>query len=171
MEFILESLSQNQLFLSAALPLKIFPPLFNCFAVGEHFGTHFDNAIRAVPNTPHRIRTDLSCTLFLTDPETYDGGELVIEGHYGTPEVKLNAGDMVVYPSTSLHQVNPVTRGNRTGSFFCLQSMIRDNEKRTLLFDMDQSIQQLAAEKGIADPLTVSFSGVYHNLIRQWAEM
>lgn len=169
-EIILTALAGNALFLSAALPMKIFPPLFNRYEGGEYFGTHVDNAIRAIPGTPHRIRTDLSCTLFLTEPEDYEGGELVIEDNYGAQEIKLSAGDMVLYPSTSLHHVTPVTRGARISSFFWLQSMVRDDGQRTLLFDLDQSIQQLAAEKGVDDPLAVKFSGIYHNLIRQWAE-
>lgn len=167
---ILEALAGNALFLSAALPHKIFPPLFNRYKDGEHFGTHVDNAIRAIPGTPQRIRTDLSATLFLTDPADYDGGELVIEDNYGAQEVKLPAGDMVLYPSTSLHHVTPVTRGVRISSFFWLQSMVRDDGQRTLLFDFDESIQQLAAEKGMDDPLSVKFSGIYHNLIRRWAD-
>lgn len=169
-ELILGALSQNGLFLSAALPLKIFPPLFNRYEGGQHFGTHVDNAIRAIPGTPHRIRTDLSCTLFLTEPGEYDGGELMIEDHYGAQAVKLPAGHLVVYPSTSLHHVTPVTRGARISSFFWLQSMVRDGGQRTILFDLDQSIQHLAAEKGVDDPLAVRFSGIYHNLIRQWAD-
>lgn len=169
-ELILGALSQNGLFLSAALPLKIFPPLFNRYEGGQHFGTHVDNAIRAIPGTPHRIRTDLSCTLFLTEPEEYEGGELMIEDNYGAQAVKLPAGHLVLYPSTSLHHVTPVTKGARISSFFWLQSMVRDDGRRTILFDLDQSIQQLAAEKGIDDPLAIKFSGIYHNLIRQWAD-
>lgn len=169
-ELILGALAQNGHFLSAALPLKIFPPLFNSYEGGNYFGTHVDNAIRAIPGTPHRIRTDLSATLFLTEPEEYDGGELVIEDNYGAQEVKLPAGHMVLYPSTSLHHVTPVTRGARISSFFWMQSMVRDDGQRTLLFDLDQSIQELAAEKGAADPLAVKLSGVYHNLVRRWAD-
>lgn len=167
---ILDALAKNAQFVSAALPLKIFPPLFNRYQDGGHFGTHVDNAIRAIPGTPHRIRTDLSCTLFLTDPEEYDGGELVIEDHYGAQEVKLPAGHMILYPSTSLHHVTPVTRGVRTSSFFWMQSMIRDNEQRSLLFDLDQSIQELATEQGITAPSVVKLSGIYHNLVRRWAD-
>jgi len=126
---ILEALSRSPLFISAAIPMKIFPPLFNRYGVGQHFGTHVDGAVRAVPGTPVRIRTDLSVTLFLAEPEEYDGGELAVEDKYGVHEVKLPAGDMVLYPATSLHHVNPVTRGMRIASFFWLQSMIRDSAR------------------------------------------
>ncbi|MCB0322502.1 MAG: Fe2+-dependent dioxygenase [Bdellovibrionales bacterium] len=169
-EIILGALSQSSLFVSAALPLKIFPPLFNRYAGGQHFGTHVDNAIRAIPGTPVRVRTDLSCTLFLTEPDSYDGGELVVEDNYGAQEVKLPAGHMVLYPSTSLHHVKPVTRGARVASFFWLQSMVRDGGQRTLLFDLDQNIQRLSAELGLTHPNVVSLTGIYHNLIRCWAD-
>lgn len=169
-EIIMEALSKNNMFLSAALPLKIFPPLFNKYEKGQNFGTHVDNAIRHIPGTPHRIRTDLSCTLFLSEPEDYDGGELVIEDNYGVQEVKLPAGQMVLYPSTSLHHVTPVTRGARISSFFWMQSMVRDNGDRTLLFDLDQSIQQLSSEAGIDSPMVVKLTGIYHNLVRKWAD-
>lgn len=149
------------------MPLRIFPPLFNKYEGGEHFGTHVDNAIRAIPGTVQRIRTDLSCTVFFAEPDEYEGGELVIEGQYGAQAVKLAAGSMVLYPSTSLHHVTPVTRGARICSFFWMQSMIRDNERRSLLYDMDQSIQSLTAEKGIADENVIRLTGIYHNLIRQ----
>ena len=129
---VIEALSRSPLFISAAIPLKIFPPLFNRYGVGQHFGTHVDGAIRAVPGTPVRIRTDLSVTLFLAEPEEYDGGELTVEDNYGTHEVKLPAGDMVLYPSTSLHHVKPVTRGARVASFFWLQSMVREDSARSL---------------------------------------
>lgn len=170
-EIILEALAQNPQFVSAALPQRIFPPLFNKYEGGEHFGTHVDNAIRAIPGTVQRIRTDLSCTVFFADPEEYDGGELVIEGQYGAQEVKLPAGSMVLYPSTSLHHVTPVTRGARVSSFFWMQSMIRDNERRTMLYDMDQTIQSLALERGLQDAHVVRLTGIYHNLVRQWAEL
>ena len=158
------------LFISAAIPLKIFPPLFNRYGVGQHFGTHVDGAIRAVPGTPVRIRTDLSVTLFLAEPEEYDGGELTVEDKYGTHEVKLPAGDLVLYPSTSLHHVKPVTRGTRVASFFWLQSMIREDSARTMLFDLDQTIQELSAERGVEDAACVRLTGIYHNLIRYWAD-
>ena len=152
-DMVLDALARNPLFISAAIPLRIFPPLFNRYGVGQAFGTHVDGAIRAVPGTPVRIRTDLSVTLFLAEPEEYDGGELTIEDKYGTQEVKLPAGDLVLYPSTSLHCVKPVTRGIRVASFFWLQSMVRDDNARSMLFDLDQTIQELTAERGLEDPL------------------
>ena len=171
-ELILAALGQNPLFRSAALPLKVFPPLFNRYAGGQTFGTHVDNSLRTHGPSGGRIRTDLSCTLFFSDPEEYDGGELVIEDTYGSKSVKLPAGDMILYPATSLHHVTPVTRGARVSSFFWLQSTIRQDAHRTLLFDLDTAIQRIAASP---DPLTqqstVQLTGVYHNLIRQWAEL
>ncbi len=169
-DMVLDALSRSPLFISAAIPHKIFPPLFNRYGVGHSFGTHVDGAIRAVPGTPVRIRTDLSVTLFLAEPDEYDGGELTVEDRYGTQEVKLPAGDLVLYPATSLHHVKPVTRGIRTASFFWLQSMVRDDNARTLLFDLDQTIQELSAERGIEDPACVRLTGIYHNLIRYWAD-
>lgn len=169
-ERVLEALANSPMFISAALPQKIFPPLFNRYGVGHGFGLHVDNAIRGVPGTPVRIRTDLSCTLFLSEADEYDGGELVIEDRVGEQEVKLAAGDLVLYPSTSLHLVREVTRGERIASFFWLQSMIRDNVARALLFDLDQAIQSLTERLGAGDPACVKLSGVYHNLIRAWAE-
>jgi len=167
---ILKALSSNPLFVSAALPLHILPPMFNRYSGGQTFGTHVDGSVRVVPGTNHRLRTDLSCTLFFAGPEEYDGGELIIEDTYGTKSVKLPAGHMILYPSTSLHRVTPVTRGTRLCSFFWLQSMIRDNGQRRLLFDMDVAIQRLGAENA-THPSVVSLTGVYHNLLRQWAEM
>lgn len=167
---ILAALGSSPLFMSAALPAKILPPMFNRYAGGENFGTHIDNAIRIVPGTSIRIRTDLSCTLFLSDPEEYDGGELVIEDHYGMQEVKLPAGHLVLYPSTSLHRVEPVTRGERIASFFWLQSLVRSDQNRTILFDLDQTIQELIARDGANDPHVVRLTGVYHNLIRTWVD-
>jgi PKHD-type hydroxylase len=173
-EMILEALGQNALFISAALPQRVFPPLFNRYQGGQSFGTHVDNAIRQVPGTPHRIRTDLSATLFFAPPDEYDGGELVVEDTYGVKSVKLPPGHLVLYPSTSLHHVKPVTRGSRLCSFFWLQSMVRDDGKRMLLFDLDQGIQRLARDlpdnRSVAQS-TVQLTGVYHNLLRQWAEM
>ena len=163
---ILTALEQNPLFISAALPARVFPPLFNRYEGGEYFGTHVDNAIRQVTGTAHRIRTDLSATLFFSGPEEYDGGELVVEDTYGTHQVKLPAGHMILYPATSLHHVRPVTRGARIASFFWIQSMIRDDGKRTLLFDLDVAIQRLAE-----NPSAVPLTGIYHNLLRRWAEM
>lgn len=169
-EMILKALGQNPLFLSAALPLHVFPPLFNRYSGGQSFGTHVDNAIRQVPGTPHRIRTDLSATLFFAAPDEYDGGELCVEDTYGVHAVKLPPGHMVLYPATSLHHVKPVTRGARLCSFFWLQSMIRDDGKRSLLFDLDLSIQRLSRDHP-DHPSAIQLTGVYHNLLRQWAEM
>jgi len=169
-EMILEALGQNALFISAALPSRVFPPLFNSYSGGQSFGTHVDNAIRSISGTPHRIRTDLSATLFFTHPEEYDGGELIVEDTYGTHSVKLPAGHMILYPATSLHHVRPVTRGTRICSFFWIQSMIRDDARRSLLFDLDVAIQRL--NRDVPDhPSAVQFTGVYHNMLRQWAEM
>jgi PKHD-type hydroxylase len=169
-DMILSTLQRNSLFVSAALPLRVFPPLFNRYQGGHSFGNHVDNAIRQVSGTGHRIRTDLSATLFLADPHEYEGGELVVEDTFGVHKVKLPAGDMVLYPSSSLHSVTPVTSGARVASFFWIQSMIRDDARRTLLFDLDVAIQQLARDVP-AHPSTVQLTGVYHNLLRQWAEM
>lgn len=168
---VLTALSANPLFLSAALPLRILPPMFNRYAGGEYFGVHVDNAIRTIPQSGTQIRTDLSMTLFFSEPEEYEGGELHVETQFGSNTVKLEAGSMVLYPATSLHQVTPVTAGERLSSFFWLQSMIRDEQCRTMLFDLDQTIQSLAGERGLQDPACVKLSGIYHNLIRQWAEM
>jgi PKHD-type hydroxylase len=174
-ELILQALGSNPLFRSATLPLQVFPPLFNRYASGQTFGTHVDNAIRSHGPTGGRIRTDISCTLFFSEPDEYDGGELVVEDTYGSKSVKLPAGDMVVYPSTSLHHVTAVTRGARVSSFFWLQSMIRQDVQRTLLFDLDTAIQRLAgshhAEDEDAQSSSVQLTGVYHNLLRQWAEL
>lgn len=168
-DLILNALGQNALFISAALPLRVFPPLFNRYQGGQSFGTHVDNAIRQVPGTGHRIRTDLSATLFFSAPEEYDGGELVVEDTYGVHSVKLPAGHLVLYPSTSLHHVNPVTRGARVCSFFWIQSMIRDDAERTLLFDLDVAIQRVGRELP-ESPASVQLTGIYHNLLRRWAE-
>jgi PKHD-type hydroxylase len=170
---VVSALTANPRFLSAAIPLHIFPPLFNRYtaADGHHFGIHVDNAVRGDRLTGLRIRTDLSVTLFLSEPEEYDGGELVIEDFYGSHQVKLPAGDLVVYPASSLHMVTPVTRGARVASFFWLQSMIRDVHARSLIFDLDTAIQALVARLGRDDPETVQLTGIYHNLIRCWAEV
>jgi len=167
---IAKALATNPLFMSAALPLHILPPMFNRYSGGQTFGTHVDGSIRQIPGTGHRLRTDLSCTLFFAGPEEYDGGELIIEDTYGSKSVKLPAGHLILYPSTSLHQVTPVTRGTRLCSFFWLQSMIRDNGRRSILFDLDVAIQRLGAENA-THPSVVSLTGVYHNLLREWAEM
>ncbi len=173
-EMILAALAKNPLFLSAALPLRVFPPLFNRYSGGQSFGTHVDNAIRQVTGTPHRIRTDLSATLFFAGPQEYDGGELCVEDTYGVQSVKLPPGHMVLYPSTSLHHVRPVTRGARICSFFWIQSMIRDDAQRSLLFDLDLATQRLGRdlpESQVASQTAVQLTGVYHNLLRQWAEV
>ena len=169
-DIIVAALGQNPLFLSAALPLRVFPPLFNRYSGGQSFGTHVDNAIRQVPGTPHRIRTDLSATLFFAGPDEYDGGELCIEDTYGVKSVKLAPGHMVLYPATSLHHVLPVTRGARLCSFFWIQSMIRDDGQRSMLFDLDMSIQRLSVDHP-DHPSIVQLTGIYHNLLRQWAEL
>lgn len=168
---ILSALSRQPLFISAALPKTFLPPMFNAYATGETFGVHVDNAIRVVPATGERLRTDLSMTLFLSEPEEYEGGELTVETEYGAQAVKLPVGDLVLYPSTSLHHVTPVTAGERISSFFWLQSMIRDEGERTMLFDLDQTIQAMSAEFGPADANAVRLTGIYHNLIRKWAEL
>jgi PKHD-type hydroxylase len=169
-EVVLGALQRNALFMAAALPLKVFPPLFNRYEGGQSFGTHVDNAIRQVNGTPHRVRTDLSATLFLAAPEEYDGGELIVEDTYGVHEVKLAAGHLVLYPSTSLHHVRPVTRGARIASFFWIQSMVRDDGRRTLLFDLDMAVQRIRQD--LPDhPSVVQLTGVYHNLLRHWADV
>lgn len=168
---ILEALGKNPLFLSAALPLDILPPYFNRYENHETFGFHVDNAIRNIRGTQHRIRTDLSCTIFLSEPEEYEGGDLVVEDTYGYHEVKLPAGDMILYPSTSVHEVTPVTKGCRTASFFWIQSMIRDDATRHMLFNLDQTIQNLRTELGDAHTEVVKLTSLYHNLIRKWAEL
>ncbi len=168
-EVILAALGRSSLFTSFALPLRVLPPMFNRYSGGEAFGAHVDGAIRNIPGTHLRLRTDLACTLFLCDPDEYDGGELCVEDTYGDKSVKLPARHLVVYPSNSLHRVTPVTRGTRIASFFWLQSLVRDNDKRALLFDLDVGIQQLSSDH--ADhPAAVRLTGVYHNLLRQWAD-
>jgi PKHD-type hydroxylase len=167
---VLEALSQSPLFFAAALPLKIYPPLFNSYESGETFGVHVDSAVRIRRGTEFRVRTDLSATLFLEDPEAYDGGELTIEGQFGAQRVKLPAGHMILYPSSSLHRVEPVVRGRRVASFFWIQSMVRDGEARRTLFEMDTAIQALAADRGQEDAAIIQLTGVYHNLLRRWAD-
>src|SRR5579862_7125542 len=170
---IVSALTSNPRFISAAIPLQIFPPLFNRYraADGHHFGIHVDNAVRGDHLTGMRIRTDLSVTLFLSEPDEYDGGELVVEDYYGSHEVKLPAGQLVLYPATSLHTVTPITRGARVASFFWLQSMIRDAHARSMIFDLDNAIQGLVGRLGRNDPEIVKLTGIYHNLIRYWAEV
>jgi len=168
-ETILAALGSNVLFMSAALPLHVLPPTFNRYGAGEAFGNHVDGAMRFLPNG-QRMRTDLSCTLFFSEPDEYEGGELVIDDVFGSKSVKLPAGHMILYPSTSVHRVTPVTRGERFSSFFWLQSMIRDNTQRATLFDMDVAIQRLGAEQP-THPSVVQLTGVYHNLLRMWGEV
>jgi PKHD-type hydroxylase len=169
-EMVLKALAKSSLFMSAALPLRVFPPMFNRYAGGGQFGMHVDTAIRSVVPSGQRIRTDVSATLFLSSPEEYDGGELLVEDTYGAHSVKLPAGHMVLYPATSLHRVDPVTRGARVSSFFWVQSMIRSDGDRTMLFDLDRAIQKLAVDVP-GNPVGVQLTGVYHNLLRRWAEM
>jgi PKHD-type hydroxylase len=168
---IVKALTINPLFISAAIPLHIFPPLFNRYGPGHHFGIHVDNAVRGDPLTGLRIRTDMSVTLFLSEPDEYDGAELIVEDYYGSHEVKLPAGHLVLYPASSLHMVTPITRGTRVASFFWLQSMVRDERARAMIFDLDNTIQTLVQRLGRDDPETVKLSGIYHNLIRYWAEV
>lgn len=168
-ELILGSLGRNPPFVSAALPLRVFPPLFNRYDAGHAFDTHVDNAIRF--SGPVRFRTDVSCTLFLTDPGDYDGGELIVEDAYGEHAIKLPAGDLIVYPASSLHRVAPITRGSRWSSFFWAQSMVRSDERRTLLHDLDTTIQALSVQVGQGDRHVVALAGTYNNLLRMWAEV
>lgn len=167
---LLRKLGNHPQFVSAALPQTIYPPKFNRYAEGGHYGVHVDSAIMQLPGRPDSMRTDLSATVFLSQPEDYDGGELVIEGKFGAQAVKLNAGDMVLYPSTSLHQVLPVTQGQRVCSFFWIQSMVRDEGARELLYDLDQSIQSVRRELEPNHPEVARLTGIYHNLLRRWAE-
>ena len=169
---IRDALATNGLFMSAALPRKIFPPLFNRYdAAADHrFDSHVDNAIRFLPDGSGRIRTDLSATLFLAEPEEYDGGELVVEDAYGEHQVKLPAGDLILYPATSLHRVEPVTRGSRIASFFWIESMVREDAQRTLLLDLDAATRTLAAQVGDDNAAVKSLTGIYHNLLRRWAD-
>ena len=167
---ILQRLSANNLFMSAALPRRIYPPLFNRYESGETFGLHVDNAIRPIAATGERVRTDLSATLFLAEPDSYDGGELVVEDTYGARQVKLPAGHMVLYPGTSLHRVNPVTRGARIGAFFWMQSLVREDAQRTLLLELDVAIQRLVQDTP-DHPSVLQLTGIYHNLLRRWSEV
>ena len=177
---IVGALERNALFIAAALPARVFPPLFNRYAGGQAFGIHVDNAIRPITGSTHRLRTDLSATLFLSDPHEYDGGELVIEDNFGAHQVKLPAGHLILYPASSLHQVKPVTRGERIASFFWVQSMVRDDGERRILFDLDMAIQRLnqGAPESLQrrgaqverSPVAVELTNVYHNLLRRWAD-
>jgi PKHD-type hydroxylase len=167
---VLDALDANLLFNAAALPARVFPPLFNSYRNGQAFGNHVDNAIRSMPRSGHRIRTDISATLFLSAPEEYEGGELVIDDSYGPHSVKLPAGHLVLYPGTSVHRVLPVTRGARIASFFWIQSLVREDAQRTLLFEMDMAIVRLRQQVGDNDQI-VALTSVYHNLLRRWASV
>ncbi len=168
---ILRRLGNHPTFISAALPAKILPPKFNRYAGGGTYGAHVDSTIMAIPGTREQMRTDLSCTVFFSEPDEYEGGELQIETPFGMQEVKLAAGDLVLYPSSSLHQVVPVTSGARVSSFFWIQSMVKDEAERTLLYDLDQSIQRITAQHGKDDESLLKLTGVYHNLLRKWVEV
>jgi PKHD-type hydroxylase len=170
-EMILRALGNNSTFNAAAQPLRVFPPLFNRYDAGMGFGTHVDNSIRYINQARLRIRTDVSATLFLSEPEEYDGGELVIEDTYGEQHVKLAAGDLVLYPSDSLHRVQPITRGSRWASFFWTQSMVRDDGDRELLYRLDRSITLTRTELGDKHPAVLGLTATYHNLLRKWAEL
>lgn len=171
-QILLRGLERSALFFSAALPKHISPPMFNRYGgAANTYGNHVDSAVRFLPDGKGRVRTDVSCTVFLAEPEEYDGGELVIEDTYGSQRVKLAAGSMVVYPGTSVHRVDPVTRGHRLASFFWIQSMVRSDEQRRLLFDMDQHLIALRQQAGEADPAIVGLTGSYHNLLRMWADV
>jgi PKHD-type hydroxylase len=170
-QIVMRALGRNPTFSSAALPLHVLPPMFNRYDEGMTFGAHVDGSIRVVPGTGMRLRTDVSSTLFLTPPEDYDGGELVVHDTYGSHHVKLPAGHMVVYPATSMHSVTPVTRGSRWGSFFWTQSMIKDDWRRTMLYDLDQSIISIRSRLPDDDPAVVGLTAHYHNLIRHWSEV
>ena len=170
---VLGALNRHALFFSAALPRRLFPPLFNRYGgAANAFGNHVDNAVRFVPGGQgERVRTDVSCTLFLADPDEYDGGELAIADTYGAPRIKLPAGDMVLYPGTSVHRVEPVTRGHRIASFFWIESMVRSDEARRLLYEMDSHLMRLRASVGETDPAVIGLTGTYHNLLRMWADV
>ncbi|UZE94563.1 Fe2+-dependent dioxygenase [Alkalimarinus alittae] len=167
---VLRGLSKHPMFISATLPLKIYPPMFNRYQTGNNYGLHVDNAMRVVPGTTVRVRTDLSATLFLNEPNEYEGGELRIEGQHDAREIKLNAGDMIIYPSTQRHTVKPVISGSRLASFFWIQSMVRNHEQRELLFNLDQSVQSLMTQHSQDHADVLRLTGVYQNLIRQWSD-
>jgi PKHD-type hydroxylase len=170
-DIVLEALGKSLLFMAAALPAKIWPPLFNRYSVGEQFGLHVDNAVRLGRGGVNRLRSDLSATLFLSDPGSYEGGELVVEDTYGAHAVKLAAGDLILYPASSLHQVTPLISGERLAAFFWVQSMVREESERRLLFEMDLAVQSLAGELGQGHASVVALTGTYHNLLRKWAEV
>jgi len=168
-DVVLAALERNPLFIAAALPNRVYPPMFNRYEPGMHFGNHVDGAVRLIPGTGFKLRTDVSATLFLNAPEDYDGGELLVEDTYGAHAVKLPAGDLVIYPASSVHRVAPVTRGVRLASFFWVQSLVRDDAQRSLLFDLDRAVQRLNATQADAEA-RLQLTGCYHNLLRQWSE-
>lgn len=170
-EIVLDALGRNTLFMAAALPAKVWPPLFNRYGGGEHFRMHVDNAVRLKRGGTERLRSDLSATLFLSDPDSYEGGELTVEDTYGAHAVKLAAGDLILYPASSLHHVTPVTSGERLASFFWIQSMIRDDAQRRVLFDLDAAVQRLVTELGQGHASVVALTGTYHNLLRMWVDV
>jgi PKHD-type hydroxylase len=170
-EIILDVLGRHALFIAAALPAKVWPPLFNRYGDGERFGMHVDNAVRVKRGGVERLRSDLSATLFLSEPDSYEGGELTVEDTYGAHAVKLAAGDLILYPASSLHHVTPVTAGERVASFFWIQSMIRDDAQRRVLFDLDAAVQRLVPELGQAHASVVALTGTYHNLLRMWVDV
>ena len=167
---MLSALGNHPLFIAAALPLRVFRPLFNSYSVGQKFDTHVDNAVRIESRTGVRVRSDLSITVFLEDPAEYDGGDLTVETNFGVQQVKLPAGHAVLYPSSSLHRVEPITRGRRLASFFWIQSMICDDAARAILFDLDRSVQEMASDVGHDHAAVIRLTGVYHNLLRLWAD-
>jgi PKHD-type hydroxylase len=169
-DMLLDRLGRNAQFMSAALPLKIVPPLFNRYRDGQSYGNHVDGGVRPVAGSSQRVRTDLSATLFLTDPADYDGGELVVEDNFGSRSIKLAAGDMVLYPGTSVHHVNPVTRGGRIAAFFWIQSMVRGNEQRALLYELDCVVQKLGGSGAQHHDEALRLAGIYHNLLRFWSD-
>lgn len=168
-QLVVRALERSPLFMSAALPAFVYPPLFNKYESGMNFGAHVDNAVRAVPGTARRLRTDVSATLFLSAPEDYNGGELIVQDTYGTHSVKLAAGDLILYPATSLHRVAPVTHGSRVASFFWIQSMVKEDAERTMLFDLDRSIIEMA-QTAPDSPTVLRLTALYHNLVRRWGE-
>ena len=170
---VLQGLNRHMDFFSAALPKRVFPPLFNRYGGSANaFGNHVDNAVRFIPGTQgERVRTDISCTLFLAEPDEYEGGELIIEDTFGSKSIKLPAGDMVLYPGTSVHRVEPVTRGHRLASFFWVESMVRSDEQRRMLYEMDRHLMHLRGTVGETDPAVIGLTGMYHNLLRAWADM
>ncbi len=172
-QIVLTGLNRHSTFFAAALPKRVFPPLFNRYGGATNaFGSHVDNAVRFLPGGQgERVRTDVSCTLFLAEPDDYDGGELIVEDTYGEQRIKLPAGDMVLYPGTSVHRVEPVTRGERVASFFWIESMVRSDERRRLLFEMDSHLMQLRTSVGETDPAVIGLTGTYHNLLRMWADV